>query len=114
MTYTDSSYTPLLGATVHQLRVKPVFDALGSREKLYAHHLARAAWHGSRIIMRQVSPESPDIFDFILDLHHACGGKWDTLVTRCDITSEDLDSFLEYAGTFLCNLGNFYVSLVGL
>ncbi|KAF2811393.1 peptidase M49, dipeptidyl-peptidase III [Mytilinidion resinicola] len=58
--------------------------------------------------MRQVSPESPDIFDFIMDLHHACGGKWDTLVTQCKITSEELASFLEYAAMFLCNLGNFY------
>ena len=64
--------------------------------------------------MRQVSPESPGIFDLILDLHRACGGQWDTLVTRCDITSEDLDSFLEYAGTFLCNLRYLYASVVGL
>lgn len=39
------------GATIHQLLVKPIFDALKLRET-YAHHLARASWHGSRIIMR--------------------------------------------------------------
>lgn len=95
---------------VHQLEVKPIFDALGKNEKLYAHNVARAAWHGSRIILRQVSAESPDIFDFIMDLHSACGGDWDTLITRCEILPEELDAFLEYAATFLCNLGNFYVS----
>ncbi|KAH9211492.1 peptidase family M49-domain-containing protein [Leptodontidium sp. 2 PMI_412] len=58
--------------------------------------------------MRQVSPESPDIFDFIMDLYHACDGKWDTSVAQCNITSEELTSFLEYAAMFLCNLGNFY------
>jgi len=110
MSPSKSSHSPPLGATIHQLKIKPIFDALEKREKYYAHYLARAAWHGSRIIMRQVSPESPDIFDFIMDLYHACDGKWDTLVAQCNITLEELASFLEYAAMFLCNLGNFYVS----
>ncbi|RLL98895.1 hypothetical protein CFD26_101402 [Aspergillus turcosus] len=108
MSLSKSTHSPSLGATINQLVIKPIFDALEPREKFYAHYLARAAWHGSRVIMRQVSPESPDIFDFIMDLYHACGGKWDTLVAQCNITSEELASFLEYAATFLCNLGNFY------
>ncbi|KAK7408800.1 hypothetical protein QQX98_009044 [Neonectria punicea] len=58
--------------------------------------------------MRQVSPESPDIFDFIMELHRACSGDWNTLVTECNILPEELEAFLEYAGMFLCNLGNFY------
>lgn len=110
MSPSESSYIPPLGATIHQLNIKPIFDALEKRDKFYAHYLARAAWHGSRIIMRQVSPESPDIFDFIMDLYHACDGEWNTLVEQCSITSEELASFLEYAAMFLCNLGNFYVS----
>ncbi|KAL7944841.1 hypothetical protein V8C42DRAFT_345281 [Trichoderma barbatum] len=86
----------------------PHSDALNEREKFYTHYLSRGAWHGSRIIMRQVSPESPDIFDFIMNLYHACDGKWNTLVAQCNITPEELTSFLEYAAMFLCNLGNFY------
>jgi dipeptidyl-peptidase-3 len=109
MSSSERPFTPPIGATIHQLKVKPVFDALSEREKLYAHYLARAAWHGSQIIMRQVSPECPDIFDSIMDLYHACDGKWDTLITRYNITSQELASFLEYAAMFLCNLGNFYV-----
>ncbi|KAL6409842.1 Peptidase M49, dipeptidyl-peptidase III [Ilyonectria robusta] len=58
--------------------------------------------------MRQVSPESPDIFDFILELYRACSGDWNTLVTECNILLEELEAFLEYAGMFLCNLGNLY------
>ncbi|KAK4060263.1 uncharacterized protein Triagg1_10813 [Trichoderma aggressivum f. europaeum] len=108
MSSPESPHTPPVGATIHQLEIKTIFDALDDRDKLYAHYLARAAWHGSRIIMRQVSPESPDIFDFIMDLYHACDGKWDTLVAQCNITPGELASFLEYAATFLCNLGNFY------
>lgn len=110
MASAESSHTPPPGATIHQLKIKAIFDALSERDKLYAHYLARAAWHGSRIIMRQVSPESPDIFDFIMNLYRACDGKWDTLIAQCNITPEELAAFLEYAAMFLCNLGNFYVS----
>jgi dipeptidyl-peptidase-3 len=79
-------HSPLLGGTIHQLEIKPIFDRLQVREKLYAHHLARAAWHGSRITMRQVSPESPAIFNFIADLYRAYDGQWETLVEQCSIT----------------------------
>jgi len=75
MSPTKSSHVPPLGAMIHQLQIKPIFDALDPREKLYAHYLARAAWHGSRIIMRQVSPESPDIFDFIRRQLERLGGS---------------------------------------
>ncbi len=59
-------------AVIHQLAIKPIFDRLTRREKLYAHHLSKAAWYGSRILMRQVSPEGPAIFDFIISLHTGC------------------------------------------
>lgn len=104
-------YTPIPGATVHQLLIKPIFDALEPREKLYAHHMAQAAWRASRIVMRQISSESLDIFDFIMDLYHACDGNWNTLAAKCGVTTQELECFLEYAGMFLCNLGNYYVRL---
>jgi membrane protease subunit (stomatin/prohibitin family) len=69
----------------------------------------RAAWHGARIILRQVSPESIDIFDFILEFHWSCSGNWDVLVAQHFITQEDCDAFLDYAATFLSNIGNYYV-----
>jgi len=103
----STSYIAPPGAII-QLEIKPIFDALEPREKLYAHHMARAAWHGSRIIMRQVSPESTDIFDFIMDLYHACSGDWNILTKNIDPTK--LEAFLDYAAMFLCNLGNHYVS----
>jgi hypothetical protein len=60
----------------YQLSIKAVFERLSQNEKLYAHRLSQAAWHGSRIIMRQTSPEGTGIFDFILELHKACDGQW--------------------------------------
>lgn len=88
---------------------KERFDSLSQREKFYAHHLARAAWYGARILLRQTSPESIGIFDFILELHKACGGEWDKLVDQDGVTPEDLDEFLEFAGMFLSRQGNYWV-----
>lgn len=58
--------------------------------------------------MRQVSPESIPIFDFILELHAHCGGDWNTFVDD-RVSKESLHGFLTYAATFLSNVGNYYV-----
>lgn len=71
----------------------------------------RAAWHGTRIILRQVSPEAIDIFDFIIELHKDCSGIWETLVDGSNVTQEQIVIFLRYAATFLSNCGNYYVGL---
>lgn len=98
-------------AAIRELEIAELFSKLPAQQKLYAHHLSRAAWHGARIVMRQTSPESIGIFNLILDLHKACDGQWKSLVDRCAIPPSDVDGFLEYAALFLCNEGNFYVSL---
>ncbi|SPQ20354.1 14d01ecd-4b10-4b08-8e49-fad5338ec7f3 [Thermothielavioides terrestris] len=95
---------------VFRLDVGEHFGRLTEQEQRYAHHMARAAWLGARIILSQVSPESPAIFDFILELHRACGGKWQTLAEAGHISSEDLQQFLTYAATFLSNIGNYFGS----
>jgi dipeptidyl-peptidase III len=98
-------------APVNQLGVKLLFDGLSEREKLFAHHLSRAAWHGSRIILRQTSPEGPGIFDFIMALYKSCEGRWNQLAYQSGVILKELESFLEYCGHFLSNMGNYiYVS----
>ncbi len=67
----------------------------------------RAAFTGTRITLRQVSPESESIFDFIVDLYKACNGDWKILQQKAGITAEELRYFLEYAGQFLGNCGNY-------
>ncbi|ELR06233.1 hypothetical protein GMDG_02028 [Pseudogymnoascus destructans 20631-21] len=95
---------------IHQLRIGRAFNGLSQQEKLYAHHMSRAAWHGTKIILRQVSPESIAIFDFIMELYASCGGDWKSLVGEGGITSQDCAAFLRYAATFLSNIGNYYGS----
>ncbi|KPM44896.1 Dipeptidyl peptidase 3 [Neonectria ditissima] len=97
------------GVQVFKLGIEAQFGRLTDREKRYAHHMARSAWFGARIILRQVSPEAPAIFDFILELHHVCNGDWSSLVGP-GLSKDDLQRFLTYAATFLSNVGNYYGS----
>ncbi|KAI0849929.1 dipeptidyl peptidase III [Daldinia vernicosa] len=95
---------------IYKLGVKPLFDRLSEKEKLYSHYLSRAAWSGARIILRQVSPESLGIFEFIMELHRSCGGDWNQFSKDDGVAVKDLEAFLEFAATFLSNIGNYYGS----
>ncbi|KAI0531914.1 peptidase family M49-domain-containing protein [Xylaria digitata] len=94
---------------VFRLDVKAQFECLSASEKRYAHHMARAAWSGTRIILRQVSPESLAIFDFILEVFRVCSGSWGAFIEP-GVSAEDLHGFLTYAATFLSNVGNYFGS----
>ena len=69
----------------------------------------RAAWYGARIVLRQVSPESQAIFDFILELYRSCSGNWAELIGP-SVSEDDMRKFLTYAAAFLSNLGNYFVN----
>lgn len=73
--------------------------------------MSRAAWGGTRIIFKQVSPEANAIFDFIMTLHDSCDGDWERLATQAQLDLHDVELFLDYAAVFLSNLGNYYVRL---
>ena len=100
---------------IHKLAIADAFDSLKLQEQLYVHHLAKTAWSGTRIILRQVSPESNTIFDLIMQLYETCKdrfeGKWHTLADACNVPRAEIDAFLRYAATFLSNVGDFFVRL---
>ncbi|KAI4919362.1 hypothetical protein J4E90_001495 [Alternaria incomplexa] len=99
---------PDQASPIHRLAIKPLFDSIPSRDKLYAHYLSQAAWHGARIILRQTSLESEAIFDFIIKAYRACEGEWSQFEEVCAVTEDEVKAFLSYAGLFLYNLGNFH------
>ena len=68
--------------TIVPLKIKPHFDALKDKEKKYAHFISRAAYSGTRIVLRQVSPESEPVYDFIIAVHKACQGRWSAWLQR--------------------------------
>lgn len=69
--------------------------------------LDRAAFEGTRVTLRQVSPESEPIYDLILALYRACDGNWSSLAQKTQVSEENLRFFLEYAAQFLGNCGNY-------
>lgn len=89
------------------LVIKKHFEALTDQQKRYAHYISKAAFTGTRITLRQVSPESEDIFDFIIELYKGSNGDWSALQKKAAINDEELKYFLEYAAMFLGNCGNY-------
>lgn len=71
------------------------------------YYLLRASFTGTRITLRQVSPESENIFDFIVSVYKSCHGDWKSLQTQMDVNDSELTYFLEYAAQFLGNCGNY-------
>lgn len=66
-----------------------------------------AAFEGTRVTLRQVSPESEPIYDLILTLYRVCNGDWASLAQKTQTSGENLRFFLEYATQFLGNCGNY-------
>ncbi|KAH8427049.1 dipeptidyl peptidase III [Aspergillus melleus] len=95
---------------IYTLSVAAAFHGLDRRQQLYAHHMAKAAWSGTRIILRQVSPEANDIFDFIMALYRDCDGVWERITESGSVQPHELESFLDYAAMFLSNVGNYFGS----
>ncbi|KAH7035302.1 dipeptidyl-peptidase [Microdochium trichocladiopsis] len=93
--------------SVVRLEIEKHFDALSDKQKRYAHHISRAAFEGTRIVLRQISPEAEAIYDFILALHKSCAGDWKALQGKAGISDEELSHFLQYAAQFLGNSGNY-------
>ncbi|OCL02516.1 dipeptidyl-peptidase III [Glonium stellatum] len=93
--------------TIISLQIKPHFEALSESEKLYAHYLSVACFAGTRVVLRQVSPESEHIYDFIIALHHHCNGDWKKLQEEAGLSDDELAAFLDYSAQFLGNMGNF-------
>ena len=67
----------------------------------------RAAFAGTRINLRQVSPESESIYDLIVALHVACNGDWTALGQKSGVDASEVRLFTEYAAMFLGNMGNY-------
>ncbi|KAF2131631.1 dipeptidyl-peptidase III [Dothidotthia symphoricarpi CBS 119687] len=93
--------------SVVPLTIKPHFEALTDKEKLYAHHISIACFAGTRVVLRQISPESEPIYDFIIALHKHSNGDYAALAKEAGLSQEEIDAYLNYAAQFLGNLGNY-------
>lgn len=66
-----------------------------------------ASFAGTRIVLRQVSPESESIYDLLILLYKHCKGDWTSLGSESGLSGDELQAFLSYAAQFLGNAGNF-------
>lgn len=76
-------------------------EILKTEESLLTLYLTKcAAWHGTRSVLRETSPEAIDIFDFIIELAGQCSGNWATLADECEVEPGDLNAFLSNIGNY--------------
>ncbi|CAK7206395.1 hypothetical protein SEUCBS139899_009187 [Sporothrix eucalyptigena] len=102
-----SQYLADAPPSVVRLEISKHFEALSDSQKRYAHHISRASFAGNRIVLRQVSPESESIFDFILALNKTAAGDWKALAAKAGVEEAHMTAFLQYAAQFLGNSGNY-------
>ena len=87
------------------LEAKDAFDSLAEADKLYAHHLGKASWAGFPVVLQQVSPESPKIFNFLMKLFKQV--SLEDLQKKSGVTEEEWLRFSDYVSNFLGNGGNY-------
>jgi dipeptidyl-peptidase-3 len=87
--------------SILKFKIENSFKQLSLREKMYAYYMSNAAWCGSRIIMKQRSSESVEIFDFLINVFK---NKKD--LTNC-MTPDQWQAFLNYTAQIFGNLGNY-------
>ncbi|KAL2017819.1 hypothetical protein VTK56DRAFT_1621 [Thermocarpiscus australiensis] len=102
-----SQYQADAPPSVVRLEIEKHFNALTDKQKRYAHFISKASFAGNRIVLRQVSPESESIYDFIIALHRSAAGDWKALAQKAGVDESGLTAFLQYAAQFLGNSGNY-------
>ncbi|KAK6529299.1 hypothetical protein TWF281_008476 [Arthrobotrys megalospora] len=94
-------------APVCRLEIQPHFDNLSAKEKLYAHHISKASFAGTRVVLRQVSPESEPLFDLVLTVARHVGNDFSKIVEAAGVTEDETTKFVEFGSQVLANLGNY-------
>jgi dipeptidyl-peptidase-3 len=70
-------------AAIARLEAKTFFDQLSKNEKFYAHYMAKASFAGTRIILSQVNPRGPEIFDLIQSIFTTKDGQMTDVDQLC-------------------------------
>ncbi|XP_032138633.1 dipeptidyl peptidase 3 isoform X4 [Sapajus apella] len=104
----DTQYILPNDIGVSSLDCREAFRLLSPSERLYAHHLSRAAWYGGLAVLLQTSPEAPYIYALLSRLFRAQDP--DQLRQHAlaeGLTEEDYQAFLVYAAGVYSNMGNY-------
>ncbi|XP_023391590.1 dipeptidyl peptidase 3 [Pteropus vampyrus] len=104
----DTQYILPNDIGVSSLDCREAFRLLSPTERLYAHHLSRAAWYGGLAVLLQTSPEAPYIYALLSRLFRAQDP--DQLRQHAlaeGLTEEEYQAFLVYAAGVYSNMGNY-------
>lgn len=98
-------------APICPLEIKEHFDALNSKEQLYAHHIAKASWIGGRVILHQTTPTASALFDLLRATFSSEDptklGDLEAQRTKAGLSEDEFTFVLEYAAQVLGNLANY-------
>ncbi|XP_044536016.1 dipeptidyl peptidase 3 isoform X1 [Gracilinanus agilis] len=93
---------------VASLDCREAFGLLSPTERLYAHHLSRAAWYGGLVVLLQTSPEAPHIYALLSRLFRAQDPEQlKECALKEGLTEEEYQAFLVYAAGIYANMGNY-------
>nr|CAD7393748.1 unnamed protein product [Timema cristinae] len=112
----DDQYSLPNDYPIVELECQVAFDALSNKQKLYAHYLSLASWHGSLAVYLQVrnyislttSPESPLIFSLLTKVfsNEPIDELKKALLIK-GFSEDNFTAFLVYSSVFFSNSGNY-------
>lgn len=97
-----------LDQPVSCLEVETAFAGLTAKEKLYAHHISKAAWVGGLVTLLQTSPESGPIFVLLHKLFSAQKpAEFKSAALAAGFVDEEVTALFVYAAGVFSNAGNY-------
>lgn len=103
-----SQYILPLDQPVSCLEVETAFVGLTPKERLYAHHISKAAWVGGLVTLLQTSPESGPIFVLLHKLFRAqTPAEFKAAALAAGFPPEEVTAVFVYAAGVFSNAGNY-------
>ena len=101
-------YVTPRGVPYLRLECAKPFSLITPKERLYAHYMATASWHGLGVVATQVSRESHKIFSFFLALLKVnTVADLKAAATTAGASDDELNQLLEFFALTYSNGGNY-------